>query len=509
MSGLCDQKTVLLRPVSVVHPIALSKTFLVRTDFKVRVTKSGLRLENDGDQIETSNKLRARLALPIFALAMIVSTGVIAYFTEAGVMTSRAWVVHTYEVRQNLDELQAALSEMRASGELYLLTNDTTELLHSRGQATRVRDLVATLQGLTGDNPAQQQRLDQLRPLTDRQVSQLEQLFDTYGGTVLGTSEMRKSLDEISGRRKQISSTILSMQIEEEHLLRARLETWDSLFKRNIVTLGAAFAIALVLLAYNYRLLLSEIARKDETEEMERQNAESYRALSARILELQDVERRKIARELHDSVGQYLTGIKLNLARLQAALSLSSSIDTRLLSETIDLADQAIGEVRTISHLLHPPLLDELGLDSAARWYVDGFSKRSGIEVRLRVGEINERLPKEIELALFRVLQESLTNVHRHANARSIDVEITRAAGNAVLVVQDDGKGIAQEVLTAFHAGLAGGIGLGGMRERLAELGGSLEVRSHGNGSLIRSTIPIAAGDAKHSEPLTAFGEPA
>jgi hypothetical protein len=98
------------------------------------VTKSGLRLENDGDQIETSNKLPVRLVLPIFALAMIVSTGVIAYFTEAGVITSRAWVVHTYEVRENLDELQAALSEMRASGELYLLTNDTTELLHSRGQ---------------------------------------------------------------------------------------------------------------------------------------------------------------------------------------------------------------------------------------------------------------------------------------------------------------------------------------------------------------------------------------
>lgn len=116
--------------------------------------------------------------------------------------------------------------------------------------------------------------------------------------------------------------------------------------------------------------------RREETEGLERQNAESYRALSARILELQDVERRKIARELHDSVGQYLVGLKLSLGELQAGKSLAISDNPALLSETIDPMDRAIREVRTLSHLLHPPLLDELGLDSAVRWYVEGFSGR-------------------------------------------------------------------------------------------------------------------------------------
>jgi two-component system NarL family sensor kinase len=279
----------------------------------------------------------------------------------------------------------------------------------------------------------------------------------------------------------------------------------DVLFRRNIITLGAAFAIAVILLVYNFRLLLAEIARREETERTEKQNAESYRSLSARILELQDVERRRIARELHDSVGQYLTGLKLNLGQLQAGKWLTSSDNPALLSETMDLTDRAIGEVRTISHLLHPPLLDELGFDSAARWYVEGFSKRSGIEVRLHVGDIAERLPKEIELALFRVLQEALTNVHRHANARSVQVEITCTNHEAILVVQDDGKGIAREELERFRSGLAAGIGLAGMRERLAELGGTLEMHSEGSGSILRATLPTAACHSRSATSVSAF----
>jgi two-component system NarL family sensor kinase len=225
-------------------------------------------------------------------------------------------------------------------------------------------------------------------------------------------------------------------------------------------------------------------------------------------LEVRDVERRKIARELHDSVGQYLAGLKLNLGQLQAAKSPESSDDPVLLLETIDLTDRAAGEVRTISHLLHPPLLDELGLDSAARSYVDGFSKRSGIEVGVRLGEIVECLPREVELALFRVLREALTNVHRHANARSVGVEISCAEGNAILIVRDDGQGIAGDVLALFRAGLAGGIGLAGMRERLAELGGTLDVQSGESGSVIQATLPIAAWDSNDVKAINAVISP-
>jgi signal transduction histidine kinase len=440
------------------------------------------------------------MASLILALVMILTTGVIAYFTEAGVMNSRSWVLHSFEVKSNLEELQSPLNEMRANIERYLLSNDKADLMRSRDQAGQIRDVTPILQRLTLDNPSQQSRLDQLRPLVDRQVSQLQEFADSYRGAAPGGPEMRKAVGEISGRGEQIRSTIAAMQEEEGRLLQTRLETWDMLFKRNLITLGAAFAIAVILLVYNFRLLLAEIGARKETERIEKQNAESFRALSARILELQDVERRKIARELHDSVGQYLAGLKLNLGHLQAGKSQTPSDDPALLSETIELTDRAIGEVRTMSHLLHPPLLDELGFDSAARWYIEGFSKRSGIEVRLQAGDIVERLPREIELALFRVLQEALTNVHRHANARSIDVEITCTDKKAVLIVRDDGKGIPREVLQRFHAGLAAGIGLAGMRERLAELGGTLEVESEGSGSILRATLPTAVCDSKQSK---------
>jgi signal transduction histidine kinase len=451
-----------------------------------------------------SPKLPVRLASLSLALVMIVTTGVIAYFTEAGVMNSRAWVLHSYEVKTGLEELQSGLNEMRASAELYLLSKDEAELLDSREQATKIRELTASVQRLTQDNPSQQRRLELMRPLTEAEAAQLEAVVDAYMNGSLGP-EMRESLREISDRRKQIASAILAMQAEEERLLKVRLDTWDALFKRNIITLGAAFAIAAILLVYNFRQLLAEIASREETERLERQNAESYRALSARILELQDVERRKIARELHDSVGQYLVGLKLNLGQLQAGKSLAISDNPALLSETIDLMDRAIGEVRTISHLLHPPLLDELGLDSAARWYVEGFSKRSGIEAMLQVGEIVERLPKAVELALFRVLQEALTNVHRHANARLVQVMITCSDDEAILVVQDDGNGIPGDVLDRFRAGLAAGIGLAGMRERLAELGGTLEVESDRSGSTLRATLPTSACDPRHAESVDAL----
>jgi signal transduction histidine kinase len=216
----------------------------------------------------------------------------------------------------------------------------------------------------------------------------------------------------------------------------------------------------------------------------------SSRALSARILELQDSERRKVARELHDSVGQYLTGLKINLEQLLMTNPNMDSVNAKLLSDTVELADHTITEVRTISHLLHPPLLDELGLASAARWYAEGFAQRSGLRVNFEPDEIASRLPKEVELSLFRVLQESLTNVHRHANAKSIDISLICRDGRAILSIQDDGRGIPREVLSRFRSGLASGVGLAGMRERIAELEGVLDVEAKGKGTIVRAVIP-------------------
>ncbi len=163
--------------------------------------------------------------------------------------------------------------------------------------------------------------------------------------------------------------------------------------------------------------------------------------------------------------------------------------DVAAFADTIELADRAIAEVRTISHLLHPPLLDELGLQSAASWYVEQFSKRSGIPVQLAFEEITERLPKESELALFRVLQESLTNVYRHTKATRVEVHLSCQNGRVMLVVRDNGQGIPPAVLSRMKAGRAAGIGLAGMSERISDLGGSLMVESNTGGTAIRATL--------------------
>jgi signal transduction histidine kinase len=245
-----------------------------------------------------------------------------------------------------------------------------------------------------------------------------------------------------------------------------------------------------LLLAYNFRRQAAEVALTKKIERQARENAESYRLMSARILELQDSERRKIARELHDSVGQYLAGLKIKLHQIEALVPCDQQAAIR---EAAGLTECAIQEVRTISHLLHPPLLEELGFLSAARWYVDEYGKRSQIRVSLTVDEPVERLPKEIEIALFRVLQESLTNVYRHAAAKSVDVRIVCRSGCVLLSVRDDGKGIPEEVLAKFRAGAAPGIGLAGMRERMAEFKGILRVEASNRGSVVEAVIPTDA----------------
>jgi signal transduction histidine kinase len=254
--------------------------------------------------------------------------------------------------------------------------------------------------------------------------------------------------------------------------------------------LGLAFAVVTLMLAYNFHLLVAEVARAKDTEEKSRASAESYRLMSARILELQDLERRRIARELHDSVGQYLAGLKINLNQLENGARIDAPA---LLRETVGLTDCAIQEVRTISHLLHPPLLEELGFLPAARWYVDEYGKRRQVKVSLSISEPIERLPREVEIALFRVLQESLTNVYRHSGAQSVDVRIVCRDAHLSLTVADDGRGIPEDVLARFRDGAASGIGLAGMRERLAEFGGEFRVESSGGGSVVEAVIPTNA----------------
>ncbi len=215
--------------------------------------------------------------------------------------------------------------------------------------------------------------------------------------------------------------------------------------------------------------------------------------LSQRLLKVQDEERRRLARDLHDSTGQTLAALKISVSFLQESCKADPD-KLALVSDVEMLANQAMEEIRTMSYLLHPPLLDEVGFACAAEWYIDGFSKRSGINVKVDIANSAERLPRRVEFALFRVLQESLTNVHRHSEASDATIEFKHEAREVVLEIRDFGKGIPAERLQLLQ-GMSGetGVGLAGMRERLHELNGKLEMESDSTGTSMRAIVPLYA----------------
>jgi PAS domain S-box-containing protein len=220
------------------------------------------------------------------------------------------------------------------------------------------------------------------------------------------------------------------------------------------------------------------------------EQAVALQNLSSRLLRLQDEERRRIARELHDSLGQYLCALKMNLGQLPKAETGRAAV---VQAECDEIVDHCLSETRTLSHLLHPPLLDELGFMAAARWYVEGFAERSGIKVKLDLPSEPERLPPDLEVVLFRVLQESLINIHRHARSSAADVLLRIEGGEVSLVIRDYGDGMPAEMLEQFQKrGGQAGIGLSGMRERVNELDGRLEINSDREGTVVSVSIPIS-----------------
>ncbi len=216
------------------------------------------------------------------------------------------------------------------------------------------------------------------------------------------------------------------------------------------------------------------------------------RRLSSRLMTMQDEERRRIAREIHDGLGQELAAAKMIL---DGILSKNASAPVRQASaDASELVDRAIKQVRTISHLLHPPLLDEVGLVSALRWYLEGLSERSGIEIRLEVKPPDlSRLKPDIETAIFRIIQEALTNMFRHSRARNGCVSLIESDGHVVVTVRDDGKGIEEQVIQLRPDSV--GVGIGGMQQRVSELGGSLRLANANPGTIVEVVIPCQRHD--------------
>lgn len=232
---------------------------------------------------------------------------------------------------------------------------------------------------------------------------------------------------------------------------------------------------------------------RERTTELDRSN-ESLRQLTARLMTLQDEERRRIARELHDNAGQALSALAINLGEVEKGFR--QLIKTAgMVADSTSMVQELSAEIRTMSYLLHPPLLDEVGLVSALQWYVEGFAERSKIAVEFECAEDLGRLSPEVETAIFRLVQECLTNIHRHSGSPTAAIRIEQPDGRLRVEISDRGKGLSPDIRDQMGSGGTLGVGIRGMRERVQQLGGSLEINSNGIGTGTRVIVqlPVAA----------------
>lgn len=240
--------------------------------------------------------------------------------------------------------------------------------------------------------------------------------------------------------------------------------------------------------------LLTTIRERAVIEQTLRQQHHELRALANRLMHAQDDERRRIAAMLHETTAQDLAALKMLLARLSRGADRLGDREREALAESIALAEQSMTEIRTVSYLLHPPFLDEAGLLSALRWYAGGFAERSGIKVDLDLPESLERLPLDTETVLFRVVQEALTNIHRHAASPTAHIRLSSDAETLVLEIEDRGHGIPSALVKHIRSG-AGGVGIASMSERIEQLRGRLEITSSVRGkagTTVRVWLPLA-----------------
>jgi len=422
---------------------------------------------------------RARTAFFV-AVGLLVFSGVFGAITLVRLRASQLWVSHSRDVEKALANVTFAGTRTAQFRSSYVDSGRTEDLQAFQVSAAQMLRAVEDVQRLTVDNPHQQANVAELRSAVQRRINTMNDAVALKRG---GQSTLEK---QAIFNRELVSALAMNNEIvermsnQEQQLLDRRLVRSQRFFVLTIFVLSFAFCSALVLFFVYAWLLNKELQARQRAES-------SQRSLTARLLQIQDEERRKFSRELHDSIGQYLAGIKMNLAVVARSVP-----ENEALTEATDLLDKAGVETRTISYLLHPPMLDEAGLTSAVKWYVDGFARRSGVQIDMDFPKNLGRLPTPVEIALFRVIQEALTNMHRHAATNCAQVHLTRSASHVFLRIRDFGKGIPTNALDRFRNNSGAiGVGLAGMRERVAELGGQLEIESDANGTLIAVSLAL------------------
>jgi len=446
-----------------------------------------------------SSKSKAQLVFAS-ALALLVLSGAAAAITILRLANSANWVAHSYDVQVTIGEIDSDLATADRARLGYVNSGDDAYLdQYDEANGNASADLLR-LRELTKDNPTQERLSRQMNDLANERMDVLKGSIDlARSGDSDEKAQAGFSRDNVNVASR-IVRVMQEMRSGEEELLGARRQLSGNLFAIVVCIVFAAFILSGLLFWLHYLLLSRELGERERAEQGALESQTSARRLSARIMQLQDEERRKFSRELHDSLGQYLAAVKMNLS----ALAREDEGLGEALLETLSYVDQSIAETRTLSYLLHPPLLDEAGFPYAARWYVEGFAQRSGIQVQVDIPERVERLGRPAELVLFRVLQESLTNIHRHSQSSKAEVSLRVVSGGVVLRVRDFGKGMPSDLVERARAdGSQLGVGLAGMRERVREVGGRFEVRSDGMGTVVIATVPLTPQEQVNADKET------
>ena len=452
----------------------------------------------------------------MIAVGLLLACAILVYSTLANFARSESWVNHSQQVRELLGETESDIASAARARLIYVFNGDNDSLTQYQRSVAEIPVVLKQLRQLTADNPAHQRNCDRLEALVSTRIQLWEKSVALRGSgapAVAGQPQMTRQSIEFAN---DIVAVTHAMGTEELRLLQQRTARAHLQFLVLIAVIIVTFTAAVLLLVWHYRLLRMELQAREQAQQMATKAAaasvdaerkaneaemaalasrEAARRLSIHLLQVQDDERRKFSRELHDSLGQYLAAAKMVLSSIGAG----DDTDPRY-SECITLLDRSIQETRTISHLLHPPGLDEAGFSSAARSYAEEFAKRSGLQVKINVPDLPTRMPPELELGLFRVLQEALTNIHRHSKSKLAEVSFEITSEQAALLIADHGVGVPEEVLERFNISGTSGVGLAGMRERIRELGGSFEVESSRQGTRVRVTVPLSQGQAFAAE---------
>ncbi|MGB2666287.1 MAG: CHASE3 domain-containing protein [Candidatus Acidiferrum sp.] len=390
------------------------------------------------------------------------------------------WVRHTYSVQLLVAEIESDVSETGRSRQMFLRSGDTRYLQRVEAMRGELLDKLPQLRAMVHDNLDEEstsQKLEQAVKARFFIVDESLQLVKSGKSTREAQDDYSAELVVSSQRCAALAQT---MRKVEGNLLDHRLGVTRSLFDWIIVVLATSFLLSLYMLWEHFRGLNLELAQRKRAE----QNALN---LSAQLLNAQDQERRKIARDLHDGLGQNLVA-----AKMMADSFKHRPPDRQKFQDLSALLEEAVSSTRSISHLLHPPLVEELGFVAAARSYLEGFSKRTDIKVNFDLPDLPDRLPRDLELTLFRILQESITNIQRHSKSATAEVRFGVNGKTAVLNIQDHGVGLSPEMLENFNGdGSNVGVGLAGMKERVRERNGRFAVRSNSSGTLISASFPV------------------